>query len=108
MILQPMPAEFSTGIHYHEFADEFFFVVSGSGVATISGEDQAVGPGDAIFVPAGADHKIATRAGPMELLEFLDRPGLDDEFRAEIEEPVTLEKLNEVANRYGTVYRTLE
>ena len=59
-------------------------------------------------LPAGEDHKISTRAEPMELVEFPDRPGLDDEFRADIEEPLTLEKLNKVANRYGTVYRTLE
>lgn len=108
MILQPMPADFSTGIHFHEEADEFFYVVSGAGVATISGQEHEIGPGDVLFVPAGEDHRIATREEPMELLEFLDRPGLDEEFRAEIEGPLTLEKLNEVANRYGTVYRTLE
>lgn len=108
MMLQPMPAEFSTGIHYHEEADEFFYVVSGTGVALISGQEHEFGPGDVMFVPAGEDHRISAGDEPVDLLEFLDKPGLDDEFRAEIEEPMTLEKLNEVANRFGTVYKTLE
>jgi hypothetical protein len=49
----------------------------------------------------------------MELLAFLDKPGLDEEFRAwhrayGEEAPVSLEQLNEVAQRYGTVYKTLQ
>lgn len=108
MMLQAMPAEFSTGIHYHEEADEFFYVISGSGVALIAGEEHEFGPGDVMFVPAGEDHRISAGVDPVELLEFLDKPGLDDDFRAEIEEPLTLKKLNEVANRNGTVYKTLE
>lgn len=108
MTLQPMPAEFSTGIHYHEEADEFFYVISGRGVALIAGQEHEYGPGDVMFVPAGEDHRISAGDEQVELLEFLDKPGLDDEFRAEIEEPMTLEKLNEVANRFGTVYKTLE
>ena len=108
MILQPMPADFSTGLHFHEEADEFFYVISGTGTATIAGQEYEIGPGDVIFVPAGEDHKLATHSEKLEILEFVDKPGLDEEFRAEIEEPLTLEKLNEVANKNGTVYKTLE
>lgn len=108
MIFQPLPPDFSTGLHYHEEADEFFYVISGTGTATIAGQEYDIGPGDVIFVPAGEDHKLATNSEKMEILEFLDKPGLDEEFRAEIDEPLTLEKLNEIANRYGTVYKTLE
>ena len=107
MILQPLPADFSTGIHYHSEADEYFYVLSGNGTATIAGQEHEISPGDFMFVPAGEDHRLMTQSDPMEILEFLDKPGLDDEFRADLGDSFTLEELNEVANRYGTHYKTL-
>jgi len=108
MMLQPMPPEFSTGIHFHVEADEFFYVVSGNGEAFIGDLSFNNDPGDVIFVPAGQDHKLVAAEETLLILEFLDKPGLDEEFRTEIEEPLTLEKLNAVANLHGTVYKTLE
>lgn len=108
MLVQPMQPGFSTGLHYHQVADEFFYVISGTGTATISGRDYDVKPGDVMFVPAGEDHRLTAGVETMEILEFLDKPGLDDDFRAEIEEPVTLEKVNAVSIPHGTVYKTLD
>lgn len=106
-ILQPMTSGFSTGVHYHTDADEFFYVVSGKGTATIGKTSLPIEAGDFIFVPAGQDHRIKATE-EVVLLVFLDRPGLDVEFRSELPEPYTLEQLNDLSGQHGTVYKTLE
>ena len=114
VLLQGAFAEhFSTGLHYHVEADEFFYVISGTGFARFGGKDHPVEAGDVIFVPAGEDHKLFTNDSEMELLTFLDKPGLDEEFRAWHRAygeaiPVSLDQLNEIATKYGTVYKTLD
>ena len=113
LLQEPFPDGFSTGLHHHIEADEFFYVISGRGTATFGGENHPVEAGDVIFIPAGLDHKLWTDGSTMELLAFLDKPGLDEEFRAwhrayGEDAPVSLEQLNEIAERYGTVYKTLE
>ena len=115
MILQVMKDGFSTGVHVHVEADELFYVVDGKGRATLAGVDVAVEAGDVIFVPAGEDHRLFVAEGErLEVLEFLDKPGLDEEFRAfhyrlsEEPEELTLDELNAISRQYGTVYRTLK
>ena len=114
MILQPMPDRASTGLHYHLKADEFFYVVSGTGTATLGDQDYLIEKGDVIFVPVGLDHEMTADRGPLVLLEFKDLPGLDEEFRVwhkqfvEGGEEMTLDKLNEFATPLGTVYKTLD
>jgi mannose-6-phosphate isomerase-like protein (cupin superfamily) len=114
IILQPIPDQASTGIHYHLKADEFFFVISGTGTATLGDDDYRIEEGDVIFVPVGLDHEMTADSGPLVLLEFKDLPGLDEEFRVwhrrfiEGGEEVTLDKLNEFARPLGTVYKTLD
>lgn len=49
----------------------------------------------------------------MEVIGFLDKPGIDEEFRvwhqrfSENPAELTLDELNEVSRQYGTVYRSL-
>ncbi len=38
--------------------DEVYFVVAGTGHFTVDGETVVFGPGDALFTPAGADHRF--------------------------------------------------
>ena len=38
--------------------DEFYVVINGSGFVAIEDEHQPFGPGDLIFVPAGAHHQF--------------------------------------------------
>jgi len=113
LLEEKFPEVFSTGIHYHVEADEIFYVISGNGYARFGGQDHPVEGGDVIFIPAGEDHKLFTDGTRMELLAFLDKPGLDEEFRAWHRAygegvPESLEQLNEIATRYGTTYKTLE
>ena len=114
MILQPMPAHASTGLHYHLKADELFFVVSGTGTATLGDVDYPIEEGDVIFIPVGLDHEMTANNDRLILLEFKDLPGLDEEFRVwhkrfiEDGEDPTLEKLNEFAKPLGTIYKTID
>ena len=115
MILDAMTSGSSTGLHYHLEADEFFYVLDGHGTAILGKDEIAIEPGDVIFVPAGQDHKLVVAdRGPLEILAFLDKPGLDQEFRelhrkfSQDWEQVTLKELNAIARNHGTIYRTLE
>lgn len=55
--------------HYHAESEEFYFVLAGDGEMEIDGERAAVGPGDAILIPAGVWHQIT--AGSDSELRFL-------------------------------------
>ncbi len=112
VIVWPAPEGFSTGLHYHIEADEYFYVLSGSGTAIIGENEYMIESGDFMFVPAGVDHKIVVKE-PIEMFEFLDRPNQVGELRAWHKAygdamPESLEQLNEIAERFGTVYKTLE
>lgn len=62
-----LPAGASTTRHYHRVSEEIYFILEGAGLMELDGETSAVGPGDAILIPAGAWHTIT--AGPA--LRFL-------------------------------------
>ncbi len=51
-------AGISTERHYHKQAEEFYFILEGSGFIEVNGENRAVGPGDAILISPGAWHSI--------------------------------------------------
>jgi len=114
LVLDPMVKDASTGFNYHREADEFFYVLPGSGSADIDGQTYQIESGDVIFIPAGHDHRAVAKSEGLEVLIFLDKPGLDDEFRGahrrfDFEgESFALEELNKIANKYGTVYKTLK
>ncbi len=114
MVLDRAPADFTVGLHYHTVADEFFYIITGRGTFRLDGEGIAIGPGDIVFVPVGQDHGFTVSAEqPLEMLVFLDRPGLAQDFRelhalrAANPEPLTLEERNAIARKYGTVYKEL-
>lgn len=62
-----VPAGGATQRHYHRLSEEFYFILEGIGAIDIDGEQRAVGPGDAILIPAGAWHTITAT----ESLRFL-------------------------------------
>ncbi len=57
----------TTERHYHKRSEELYYVLEGSGVMEINGEEQGVSVGDAILIPAGAWHEIRA----VERLRFL-------------------------------------
>ena len=116
MVWDAMPPGSSSGIHVHVRADEFFYVIEGNGAVLVKGKEAPIEPGDVIFVPKGEDHKIRNvdSSRPLTVIYFLDKPGLVDQFRAHHERlkarkaPLTLEELNAISRKLGTIYKTLE
>src|SRR5204862_8191451 len=53
-----VPVGTATQRHYHKLAEECYFILEGRGEMEIGGEKRAVGPGDAILIPAGSWHTI--------------------------------------------------
>ncbi len=108
MVLDHLPPGFTTGPHIHLNADEFFHVISGTGAATMGRETVAIGPGDVVFVPAGGEHEMSVgEEQEMELLYFLDKPGLDGFFRELHEQFISKSKSVSVAdcNAIGAKYQ---
>ena len=110
MVLDQLPAGFTTGIHIHRKGDEFFYVISGEGVARLGDQDTAIGPGDVVFVPEGARHAMSVNADAgMELLLFMDEPGLEEFFREAHAlffsqgKPLSLEECNAIGAKYNMV-----
>lgn len=115
MLTATLPPGFSTGLHVHKRADEFFFVIAGEGSVILGDKELEIGPGDVFFVARGSDHQLRNKRSnqPLELVAFLDKPGLANEFRAvhrhfqNTGKPPTLEELNRIARKFGTVYKTV-
>ncbi len=100
----------ATNLHIHDQGDELFYVVSGTGTATLGDKQEVIGPGDVIFVPRGAVHRIGNldRDEPLKVVFFMDSPELVEQFRAihnrlasEPDRPITPEERAAIAERIG-------
>lgn len=56
-----VPAESATQRHYHKLAEEFYFILEGTGTIEVGDETREIGPGDAILIPPGEWHTISAR-----------------------------------------------
>lgn len=110
LVEQTFPRGGTTGLHLHEQGDELFYVVSGRGTATLGETEQSIGPGDVIFVPASAAHRIRNldNDDPLTVIFFMDSPELVDLFRTVHErymqnpdEPITPEEFAEFERQTG-------
>lgn len=54
--------------------DELYVVLDGRGTLEVEGERFEVGPGSAVFVPAGADHRFTGYEGLSVLVVFAKQP----------------------------------
>ncbi len=92
LVAQTFPRGGTTNLHLHEQGDELFYVVSGRGTATLGDTTDEIGPGDVIFVPRNAVHRVENlnRDEPLRVVFFMDSPELVEQFRA-IHERVTSE-----------------
>jgi mannose-6-phosphate isomerase-like protein (cupin superfamily) len=55
-----LPPGGQTAPHYHPLTEEIYYILEGTGRLTIGDETRDVGPGDAVAIPPGAVHTIAT------------------------------------------------
>ena len=78
--------------------DEFFYVLQGRGTIRIGNENTVIEAGDTVVVLVGEDHRItSSEDDPLTVVYFLDRPGLEEQFRLKLDrETMTLEEFNAI------------
>jgi len=59
-----------TSVSYHRIAEEFYYVISGSGTAILNGREHRLSAGDLLRLPPGTTHAFATDAEPLEMLDI--------------------------------------
>jgi mannose-6-phosphate isomerase-like protein (cupin superfamily) len=61
--------------NYHAESDQWLFVVSGAGVATVDGDDHRIEPGDLLRIEAGERHGIENDGDePLATMNFYTPP----------------------------------
>jgi len=61
--------------NYHSESDQWLYVVSGSGVATVDGGDHRLDAGDLVLIEAGERHAIENDGqDPLETVNFYEPP----------------------------------
>ena len=59
----------SVSEHYHKVTEEFYFILSGTGLMKINDEEEQVHPGDTVIILPGMRHKISNNGNtPLVLL----------------------------------------
>lgn len=53
--------------HYHPVAEETYHILSGTGIVEIGDERRMIQPGDSLWIPPGAVHRIANE-GSVDLV----------------------------------------
>ncbi|KWE63594.1 cupin [Burkholderia ubonensis] len=66
-----MPGHASAEYHRHWYEEEFVYVLSGNGTATIGEQDHAVGPGDFLGFARGGDAHTLVNTGDVPLVIFV-------------------------------------
>ena len=66
---ETLPPGRSVTPHHHEVMEEVYYILSGHGIMRIGEEEQAVGAGDAIYIPRQMRHTLTnTGAEAMKIL----------------------------------------
>ncbi len=63
LVVMTLPPGGEIGAEVHEENDQILSFLSGTGTATVAGEQRPVGPGDVVVVPAGTEHNFVADAG---------------------------------------------
>ncbi len=64
-----MPAGTAEALHYHQFAQQFFFMLKGSATFEIEGETIVVNEQEGIHIQAGKKHRIINHTS--SAIEFI-------------------------------------
>ena len=76
----------TTGESYHKLAEELYFVLEGSGLAVLDGEERRLEAGDFLRLPPGTRHRFVTDDQPLVMLDVHSpgsRPNRDVYFTGE-------------------------
>ena len=64
-----LPPGASVTPHHHEVLEEVYYILEGEGIMRIGDEEQAVGAGDAVYIPTHRRHTLTnTGPAPMRIL----------------------------------------
>jgi mannose-6-phosphate isomerase-like protein (cupin superfamily) len=63
-----------TSVSYHRIAEEFYYVISGSGTAILNGREYPLSAGDFLRLPPGTTHGFVTAEEPLDMLD-IQTPG---------------------------------
>ncbi len=77
----------TTSVSYHKRAEEFYYVLSGSGTAVLNGVAHELRTGDFLRLPPGTTHGFTTREEPLVMLDIHtpgSRPDRDVFFVGEV------------------------
>lgn len=67
LVLMSLRPDEEIGMEVHEENDQFFRFEKGTGKVVIDGNEYAVGDGDAVVVPAGAEHNVINASSSEDL-----------------------------------------
>lgn len=67
LVLMALPPAGEIGLEVHHDTDQFFRFEAGTGKVIINGVEQMVGDGDAVIVPAGAEHNVINVSADVSL-----------------------------------------
>ena len=57
-------------LHYHEVCEHFYFIMEGKGSVETPEGIRDVNPGDMVFIPAEATHRLRATESPLFYFEF--------------------------------------
>ena len=83
----------TTSVSYHRVAEEFYYVLSGSGTAILNGEAHPLATGDFLRLPPGTTHAFVTKEEPLLMLDIHtpgSRPDHDVFFAGPVPEGFTV------------------
>jgi mannose-6-phosphate isomerase-like protein (cupin superfamily) len=60
----------TTSVSYHKIAEEFYYVLSGSGIAVLDGTSYELRTGDFLRLPPGTTHGFITHDVPLLMLDI--------------------------------------
>ncbi len=60
----------TTAVSFHKQAEEFYFVLCGSGTARLNGQPHALQAGDFLRLPPGTTHGFTAGPNGLEMLDF--------------------------------------
>src|ERR1700686_4940518 len=60
----------SSPYHYHEICEHFYFIMEGKGTVETPEGVRDVGPGELVFIPAEAKHRLRAAGVPLFYFEF--------------------------------------
>lgn len=76
-----------TSVSYHKIAEEFYYVIGGSGAAILNGISHELRVGDFLRLPPGTSHGFITEADELVMLDLHtpgSRPDRDVYFEGEV------------------------